>query len=43
LISINFAHSWLDDGYAWVAYGIGVPVVLGFVWELIQAIRKRRS
>jgi hypothetical protein len=42
VISINFARSWLDSGYAWVAYGIGVPVVIGLVWELIKAIRSRR-
>ena len=41
-ITINFARSWLDSGYAWVAYGICVPAAIGLVWELVKAIRSPR-
>jgi hypothetical protein len=41
-ITIQYAFGWLSSGYAWVAYGIGVPLVLALGWDLVQLIREHR-
>ena len=41
LASIRWFFGWIDHGYAWVAFLIGIPATLSFLWEMIRIIRTR--